>query len=170
MRTISPFELKDNFFKGINDDWMLITAVNKDGKVNTMTASWGGFGIMWGKPVCVCVIRPHRYTNEFVSGADRLTLSFLEDGNREALKICGTKSGRDCDKIAEAGLCIVRENDYAYFAQSRLTFVGKKIYVDEIKEDNFLDKAIIDSKYPQRDYHVVYLCEIEKVLEKELNI
>ena len=167
MRNISPFELTNNFFKEINEEWMLITAVNEEGKVNTMTASWGGFGIMWGKPVCVCVIRPQRYTNEFVSNSDRLTLSFLGGGNRDALKICGTKSGRDSNKIAEAGLDIIREDDYAYFAQSRLTFVAKKIYVDEIKEGNFLDRTIIDSKYPLRDYHIVYVCEIEKVLEKE---
>ncbi len=164
MKTVSPFELPDNFFKAINDDWMLVTAVKPDGSVNTMTASWGGIGIMWARPICTCVIRPQRYTNEFVKASDRLTLTFLKDGNREALKLCGRVSGRDCDKINDAGLTVVKEDDYAYFAQSRLTFVCKKIYVDRIKEENFLDKSIIDSKYPLRDYHDVYVCEIEKVI------
>jgi hypothetical protein len=84
-------------------------------------------------------------------------LSFLEDGNREALRICGRKSGRDCDKITEAGLSLVTEGDYAYFAQSRLTVVAKKLYVSRFEEGNFIDKSIIDSAYPNRDYHDIYM-------------
>ena len=167
MKIIRPDEIKDNIFSAINDEWMLVSAVNSKGKVNTMTASWGGFGIMWNKPVCVCVIRPQRYTSEFVKDSDRITLSFLEEGNREALKICGTKSGRDCDKIKEAGLETVVEDNCVFFAQSRLTVVGKKIYVSSFKEENFLDKSIIDSKYPTRDFHDVYVCEIERVVVKD---
>lgn len=167
MKLIRPEEIRDNIFSAINDEWMLVTAVNSKGEVNTMTASWGGFGIMWNKPVCVCVIRPQRYTSEFVKDSERISLSFLFEGNKEALKICGTKSGRDCDKIKEAGLKVIAEDDVAYFDKSRLVIVGKKIYVSSFKEENFLDKSIIDSKYPSRDYHDVYVCEIEKVLVSE---
>ncbi len=167
MKEITSYDIKENLFNSVMHDWMLITAVNKEGKVNTMTASWGGFGIMWSRPVCVCVIRPQRYTREFVDDADRLTLSFLTEGHREALNLCGKVSGRDCDKIAEAGLHTVTDGDLAYFEESRLVVCGKKIYVSEFKEDNFLDKTLIDSKYPLRDYHKVYVCEIEKVLVKD---
>ncbi len=167
MKTVSPFELSDNFFKALSDEWMLVTAVDKNGKVNTMTASWGGFGYMWARPVGLCVIRPQRYTNEFAKEADIITLSFLEDGNRDALKLCGTVSGRDRDKITEAGLTVIKEDGYAYFEQSRLTLVGRKIYVDRFKEECFLDKSIIDEKYPKRDYHDVYVLEIEKVIVKD---
>lgn len=165
-REISPCDIKENLFRAVGEDWMLVTAEKKDGSVNTMTASWGGFGVMWGRPVCVCVIRPQRYTLEFVNEAERLTLSFLEDGHREALNICGKKSGRDCDKITEAGLDVVKDGDIAGFAQARMVVAGKKIYVDRIKEDCFLDRSIIDSKYPKRDYHIVFVCEIEKVFVK----
>ncbi len=167
MKEIMPYDIKENLFQSVMHDWMLITAVNKEGKVNTMTASWGGFGIMWSRPVCVCVIRPQRYTREFVDDAQRLTLSFLTDGHREALNLCGKISGRDCDKIAEAGLHTVTDGDLAYFEESRLVVCGKKIYVSEFKEENFLDPTLIDSKYPLRDYHKVYICEIEKVLVKD---
>lgn len=164
---ISPYDLKENFFSAIDRDWMLITAKNKHGQINTMTASWGGTGIMWNKPVCMCMIRPQRYTFDFVEQNDRLTLSFLDDGNREALKICGSKSGRDCDKIREAGLETVVEGDFAYFSQSRLVVVGRKIYADDVKENCFIDRKIITEKYPLRDYHRMYICEIEKILIKE---
>lgn len=167
MREITPYQIKENIFDSVNNKWMLITVTDKNGKVNTMTASWGGFGIMWNKPVCVCVIRPQRYTNTFAAHAERITLSFLEDGNREALKICGTKSGRDCDKIAEAGLHTVLDCDVAYFEEAKTVIVGKKLYVDLLKEDCFLDKDLSDKMYPNKDYHYAYICEIEKVLTKE---
>ncbi len=167
MKSVSPFDLPDNFFKALAEEWMLVTAVDSSGRVNTMTASWGGFGYMWARPVALCVIRPQRYTNEFAKEADVITLSFLEDGNREALKLCGTVSGRDRDKIGESGLTVINEDDYAYFEQSRLTIVGRKIYVDRMKEECFLDKKIVDDKYPKRDYHDVYVLEIEKVFVKD---
>ncbi len=167
MREIHVTELNDNFFKAIGDDYMLITVVDEDGKVNTMTAAWGSVGVMWWKPVCVGVIRPQRYTNEIASKVNRMTFTFFGENKKDALKICGTVSGRDCDKITLAGLSTVREDDYAYFEDAELVLVCKKIYVDEIKEECFIDKSIIDSKYPKRDFHKVYVCEIEKVLVKE---
>ncbi len=165
-REISPFEMKDNLFHEVNDEWMLITAENSEGKINTMTASWGGFGIMWGKPVCVCVIRPQRYTAEFVEENERLSLSFLEEGHREALKICGTKSGRDCGKIKEAGLTPVKLGKIYGYNEAKTVVCGKKIYTDVIKESGFIDRSLIDSKYPLRDYHRVFVCEIEAVYVK----
>jgi flavin reductase (DIM6/NTAB) family NADH-FMN oxidoreductase RutF len=102
-----------------------------------------------------------------VDDAEKLTLSFLSEGHRDALALCGKVSGRDCDKITEAGLHTVTDGDIAYFEESRLVVCGKKIYVSEFKEENFLDPTIIDSKYPLRDYHKVYVCEIEKVLIKD---
>ncbi|MBE6622543.1 MAG: flavin reductase family protein [Ruminococcaceae bacterium] len=163
MKEIKPYDITDNLFTAVNHDWMLITAMNRDGKVNTMTASWGGFGILWGKPVCVCVIRPQRYTHQFTEEADRLTLTFLKEGHREALNLCGTVSGRDGNKIEKAGLHTVIDGEYAYFEESRLVICGRKIYVSQIKEENFLDPAIVASKYPQKDFHTVYVCEIESV-------
>jgi len=167
MREIKPYEINENLFTAIKDDWMLITAMNREGKINTMTASWGGFGIMWARPVCLCVIRPQRYTREFVDETDRLTLSFLTEGHREALNLCGRVSGRDCDKIKEAGLHTVTDGDLAYFEESRLAVCGKKLYVSEFKEENFLDPSIVTSKYPLKDFHKVYVCEIEKVIVKD---
>ena len=167
MREILPSEIEGNVFSSINNEWMLITALKKDGSVNTMTASWGGFGIMWNKPVCLCAIRPQRYTNEFVKENDRLTLTFLKDGNREALKLCGTKSGRDTDKITDAGLRTVIDGDVAYFEQSKLVIVGRKIYVSALKADCFTDKELLTKNYPKNDLHDIYVCEIERVLVSE---
>ena len=67
-KEIKPEQLDKNIFHLLNDEWMLITA-QKDNIVNTMTASWGGFGILWNKRVSNVVIRPQRYTKEFIDGS-----------------------------------------------------------------------------------------------------
>src|SRR5574344_709569 len=103
MEKINVKELNDNIFDTIGKEWMLVCAGNKE-KFNMMTASWGCLGWLWNKPVAVVFIRPERYTYGFVEDNARVTLSFFGQECRKALQICGTKSGRDCDKVAEAGL------------------------------------------------------------------
>ena len=76
-REIKPEELKENPFDLIGKQWMLITAGDET-KCNTMTASWGGVGIMWGKPTATAYIRDSRFTKEFVDGSEYYTLSFFE--------------------------------------------------------------------------------------------
>lgn len=103
MKEINVSQLQDNLFDAIGKEWMLVTAGTAE-KFNTMTASWGGTGILWGKPVAFLFIRPERYTYEFIEKGETLTLSFLGEENKDIHKVCGSKSGRDTDKIAETGL------------------------------------------------------------------
>jgi flavin reductase (DIM6/NTAB) family NADH-FMN oxidoreductase RutF len=164
---ISPYELEGNVFEQIGKDWALITAMKKEsGDVNTMTASWGGMGVIWRDPSFVCVIRPQRYTYEFSENADILTLSFFDEKYRDALKICGTKSGRDGNKIAEAGLTVVHDGEAAYFDEAKTVLVGRKVYTDMLREDSFVDKSIISTHY-NGDLHRFYVCKIERVLIKK---
>jgi flavin reductase (DIM6/NTAB) family NADH-FMN oxidoreductase RutF len=103
-REISAVEL-DNAIKMIGDDWMLITAYDKDQyRVNAMTASWGALGVLWNKDVCVCFVRPQRHTHKLLSEQNRFSVAFLSDEYRDALKLCGTKSGKDVDKLEGSGL------------------------------------------------------------------
>ena len=102
-REISVEQLKDNPFTLINKDWMLITAGDAE-KHNTMTASWGGVGELWGKYVSTIYIRPQRYTLEFVEREEYYSLCFFGPEYRQALSLCGSKSGRDVDKDAATGL------------------------------------------------------------------
>ena len=165
-KEIKPAELTGNTFHMIGSDWMLVTAADGE-KFNTMTASWGGMGILWNKPVCFVFIRPQRYTYEFTEKSDTLTLSFFGGREREALTVCGRKSGRDCDKVAEAGLTpfMIDEKDWS-FEEAEVILKGRKIYIDDIKECGMLDPSIMKN-YPANDFHRVYICEIEKVLVKK---
>ena len=86
-----------NPFTKIGSDWMLITAGDKE-KANTMTASWGGFGVLWGKNVAYIFVRESRYTKEFLDKKDTFSLTFFE-GHKMDLKYLGAVSGRNEDKI-----------------------------------------------------------------------
>ncbi len=158
-KLIKPEDITDNTFKLIGNDWMLITAGNVE-KYNTMTASWGGLGILWGKKVCFIFIRPQRYTYEFVESAKTFTLSFFDDSYRSALNYCGTKSGRDVDKAKETGITPLEDAPgMVFFKEARLYMECRKIYFQDINPANFIDMGI-DKNYANKDYHRMYIGEI----------
>jgi len=154
----------EDAFDLIGKRWMLVTAVNKD-KFNTMTASWGGIGWLWNKPVAFVFVRPERYTHEFIEREDRLTLSFYAEKHRPALQFCGTKSGRDVDKPKETGLVpVVLESGAVTFSQAWLTLDCRKLFKTSMAEQNFVDKSILERCYgdkPGGSFHDVYVVEIE---------
>lgn len=158
-------ELNENVFELIGKKWMLITAA-KEGKSNTMTASWGGLGVMWGKKVAYVVIRPQRYTKEFIDVAESFSLSFLPEKFRKELSYLGSVSGRDEDKIAKAGLSLTYQEEVPYFEKSELVLICKKLFVQEFKDESFLDKSILDTWYKAGDNHYLYIAEIIDVLKK----
>ena len=114
-KKITTEDLSLNPFKRIAKDWMLITA-EKDGKANTMTAGWGGLGVMWGKDVAFIVIRESRFTKEFVDGSEYFSLTFFDEGYKKELGYLGSVSGRDEDKIAKSGLTLAPD-DAPYFKE-----------------------------------------------------
>ena len=161
---ISPYDLTQNPFKLIGKDWMLITA-EADGKINTMTASWGGVGILWNKPVAFLFIRPTRHTFSFTEKSEYLTLNFLPEQYRKELSYCGTVSGRDENKIEKCGFT-VKKDVAPYFEEADTVFICKKHYGDMICADGFIHPEMIESCYADKNYHKLYIVEIEKVLKK----
>lgn len=152
---------------GLKNKWMLITAAKPDGTVNTMTASWGGFGVMWNKEVAYVVIRPQRYTKEFVDSAESFSLSFFDSSYKKALSHLGSVSGRDEDKIATTGLTVRFKNEIPYFEEAEEVILVKKLFVQPIREDAFLDKDIIEKWYPEKDFHYLYIAEVTGILKGE---
>ena len=156
--------LKESVFSLIGDRWMLVAATDKNGKTNAMTASWGGMGVLWGKKVAFVFIRPQRYTKRFVDEAAKFTLSFFDDSYKNMLGYMGKVSGKDEDKIAKSGLTVTDRNGATVFKEASLTLVCRKTYRDTLKEENLIDKSIIEKWYPQKDYHDVYVAEIVEEL------
>jgi flavin reductase (DIM6/NTAB) family NADH-FMN oxidoreductase RutF len=159
--------LKESTFKLLGSDWMLITAGSIE-SFNTMTAAWGGLGVLWDKNVCYCFIRPQRYTYEFMEKADSFTLSFFEEEYRGMLDFCGANSGRDTDKVKETGITPAGGKlSTVYFSEARLVFICRKIYFQDLIPDHFLDQSI-QKNYPEKDYHRMYIGEIVSCLKKNL--
>lgn len=154
----------------IGKEWMLVTAGTPE-NFNMMTASWGGIGFLWNKPVAFVFVRPERHTYNFIEAHERLTLSFYGEGCRDALTFCGTKSGRDYDKAKSCGLSpVATDNGSVSFAQARLTLECKKLYKGALKSQDFLSKECLDKWYndqPGGSFHAVYVVEIENLYEGE---
>lgn len=169
MREITLEELNENPFALIGKEWMLVTA-GSESKSNTMTASWGGMGVLWGKPVAFVFVRPERYTHEFMEREDRFTLSFLGAAqNRDAYKICGTLSGRDGDKVLQAGLTPqLTPCGTPSFREARLVLSCRKLYKTRLASDSFLSSDCLDRWYHEGEgggLHDMYIAEIEHVYE-----
>jgi len=163
MRQIDPHTLTCAPFAMFDDDWALLTA-GDDKSCNTMTVSWGGMGILWGMPVTFVVVRPTRHTYGFIESLDRYTLTFFKgEEKRAALNLCGSKSGRDMDKIAAAGLRPVYGEGVTWFEDAAQVYICRKLYCQDIAPANMLDPAI-DRNYPAKDYHRMYIGEIENLL------
>ena len=169
MHTFQPFpaELVElNPFDKIGKEWALVSAGSKV-KYNTMTVSWGGMGVLWGKNVTYIFIRESRYTKELIDGGDFFTLSFLDEEYREALNYCGSKSGRDAsDKFKDAGLTAAFRHGIPYPDEARLVMVCKKMAAVPIGEDTFLDSTIKDKWYKDGDMHTMYVGEIIEIMAR----
>ena len=148
MKEIKPEELQKNPFQMIGKEWLLVTA-EKEGKANT---------------VAYVFIRPQRYTKEFIDAGDHFSLSVLGEDYRKTLNYFGTVSGRDEDKIAKSGLHVAHENGTPYFEEANTVLVCRKLYAQPYDPACFIDKSCDEKWYPNKDYHTMYIAEIEKVL------
>jgi len=163
-QVIPPTEITDNTFKLLDKDWMLVTAGNLK-HFNTMTASWGHLGVLWNLPIAIVYIRPQRYTYEFANKYPDYTLTFFPEKFRPALQFCGSRSGRDIDKVAETHLTPIQtERGNVIFEEARLVLECRKVYEDDLKKKNFLLPEVAKKHYPKNDFHKFYMGEIVNVL------
>lgn len=166
LKKVDSRALDKNVFSLIGEQWMLITAGTPN-HCNTMTASWGGLGVLWGTNVATCYIRPGRYTKQFVEERDYFSLSFLGEEYRKQLAFCGSKSGRDVDKIKECGFTLTSgAGDAPFIQESELVLVCRKLYWQDMNPAHFLDAKIGEKWYPEKDYHRIYVGEITEAYQK----
>lgn len=156
-------DIKRNVFENFDDDWMLVSA-GTESNYNTMTASWGGIGFIWTKPVFYLLIRKNRYTLEFLENNEVFTCAYFEEKYKDALMVCGSKSGKDGDKVKEAGLNVtsVPEYDAVTFKESKNTFVCKKVLHQPLEEECFDDLDIRKEFYNGEEDHVLFIGTIEE--------
>lgn len=163
-RKLEPSQINRNTFSLILDDWFLLSAGELT-SFNTMTASWGGFGILWNKPVVFCFVRPQRFTYQFIESAETFTLSFFNENHREALRYCGKVSGKQFDKMKATGLKpFLSPSGSIFYEQAELLIECRKLYFSDLDPTNFIHPAISEN-YPKKDFHRMYIGEILSVYE-----
>lgn len=155
-----------NPFAAIGSQWMLVSAGDEEA-CNTMTASWGGMGVLWGVPTVTIYLRPQRYTREFVEANELFTISLLGEEHREALKYCGTVTGREVPhKIEAAGLTPLFLEGTTAIGEAQTILVCRKLYADDMPPENFILKEADERWYPEKDYHRMYIAQITKALQR----
>ena len=169
MQNFEKLDVKflENSIKSIGDDWMLITVEDEqNNKVNAMTASWGALGVLWNKPVCICFIRPERYTYKLLENKKELSIAFLDESRRQALTFCGRNSGADCDKLSACGLTSSRIDGVSVIDEAQINLVCRVLYEGDLEESGFLDKSLL-SNYANAGYHGIFICEIINAYKKQ---
>ena len=126
-KEISPEHWDESAFRMIGKR-MLLVGTPAGSRVNAMTASWGGFGVLWGKPVVYLWIRPERYTHSLLEEGRCFSANILPQGMEEVYRICGSHSGRDTDKPAQCGLTAQRSEGIPFFAESETTALCRLLY------------------------------------------
>lgn len=160
-QTIPLTDLRLNAFGAWEPGWFVLTAgENRPGGYNSMTVSWGTMGVIWHRPLVMVVVRPQRYTYEFIERYDTFSLCAFDESHRPALNILGTVSGRDCNKIARSALTPIPLTKIACpgFDEAELILECRKAYFDDLNPEHFLADYIAPNY--QGDYHRMYFGEI----------
>ena len=171
MNKVEPSEFVARTFAQFDKGWFLLTGGDFATKWNTMTVSWGFAGTMWGKPVVAVVVRPTRYTREFLDARAEFTLSAFPEKYRKALTICGTKSGRDCDKMALTGLTPVASETVKppTFKEANLVLECRTLYRQPMTEASFIDRTPFEKCYSSAaDLHIMYIAEVLTVRQAKV--
>lgn len=163
-KNISADKIPGNIIKLLND-WILITS-GTDDKINVMTASWGGLGVLWEKPMSFCFINPTRYSINTMDEGDTYTISFYTEAYKDAMLYCGTKSGRDTDKIKGSGLTPIKTPSGAtVFSEAWMILECKKIIAQPIQSESVIVKPS-NNDWSKNGYHKMYIGEILNVWVK----
>lgn len=132
-----------------------------EGKTNTMTIGWASIGLIWGKPVFTAMIRHSRYTHELIEKSGEFTISIPFGEMKAALGLCGSKSGRDMDKLAAANLSAApgKKINTPVISGCKLHYECKVIAKQDLPAET-LSAAVNDQWYKDGDYHTLYFGEI----------
>lgn len=168
MHAFQPYPIKEiefNPFVRFGEKWGALTT-KADDKINTMTISWGGVGVIWDKPVATVYVRESRFTKELLDKSETFSVTFFEDKFQRTLKYLGQVSGRDEDKLKNARLTINEHQGIPFIDEGNFIVVCKKLYSLPLTLDDVFDKDVEGKYYTTKDLHTMYLGEIVELLAR----
>lgn len=138
-----------------------LTAADGD-KANTMTISWGNVGFEWKMPIFITMVRQTRFTKKFIDKSGEFTVTIpLDDSMKSSLAVCGSKSGRDTDKIKECSLELADSETVSapYIkTDNAIVIECKVVYENELDPEKMSDK--VKAFYNNDSIHTMYYGEI----------
>lgn len=166
-----PLDLNDsvtdpfNPFSLLNDKWGALTTM-ADGRVNIMTISWGGVGVLWGKNVATIYIRKSRFTHDLLESGSNFSVTFFDDPKyKNTLKYLGAASGRNEDKVAASKLHINVSHEIPFIDEGSLVLVCRTLARVPMNIAD-LPKEIQETYYKDGDAHDIYFGEILEMMAK----
>jgi flavin reductase (DIM6/NTAB) family NADH-FMN oxidoreductase RutF len=146
---------------------LLLASTGKSRRANVMTIGWANIGILWYKPFFLAYVRKSRYTHELLEETGDFTVNVPPDNFDDVIEYCGTRSGRNVDKVKELGLKIEdsRIVKSPGLAASPVTLECKIVFKKEI-ESNDVPSHVRDRFYSKDDYHTCYFAEIVNIISR----
>ena len=159
--------IKPEVFRVFGTQNALLTAGDKT-NCNTMTIGWCQLGKLWNLDACTVYVRPERYTYRFMEEHNYFTVSVLPERCKSIMQVCGTKSGRDMDKIRECGLTLCHgAGDAPFFEEAEWVLVCKKLYAQDMKPEFVKDERVFQSYTPAKgSWHRMYVGEVLEAHQK----
>ena len=138
---------------------LLLASTRRDGKSNVMTIGWATVGIIWGRPVAVVLVRPSRYTYEFIEDSKVFTINVPTPEMKKFVSLCGTSSGREVDKLAQVQTSMGQEIDCVTIDTCPLVYECRVAHWNDIQPDTLLPK-IRSGAYARGNFHRLYYGQI----------
>ncbi len=168
MHTFQPYPIdviEFNPFVKFGQEWAALTTQSGD-KINTMTISWGGVGVLWGKNVATVYVRDSRYSKELIDNGEFFSITFFEKQYHRSLQYLGAVSGKQEDKFKGAGLTVNKHLSIPFVDEGNFVILCRKLSATKITADQFCDSQIEDNYYADGDYHTMYVGEIMQLLAR----
>ena len=163
---ITTAQYQESVYKAIGQNWALLTSGGKD-KVNTMTVSWGGVGVLWNKDVVFVFVRNSRYTRELLDASGVFSLSFLDhEAYSREYKYLGAASGRNEDKISAARLHVANKLGVPYIDEAATVILCTTLFKQELNTDaeHFRVPGLDTKFYADKDLHNLYVGEVVQIM------
>ena len=159
LHRLEKIELTPEIFSVFRRQPPLLTAGDRE-SCNTMTIGWCGLGRIWNLPACTVYVRPERYTYEFMENQEYFTVSVPALADHDRMKVFGTRSGRDTDKLAEAGMTLAyTDSGVPYIAGSEWVLVCRKLYAQDLQPEHLTDDRP-ERFYQGEGWHRMYIGEV----------
>lgn len=161
-KKVSPDHRYSKTLERLASPGLLLASTDSAGESNVMTIGWGSMGIIWGRPCFVVLVRPSRYTYRFIEDSRIFTVNVPTLEMRDYVTMCGTRSGRDVDKIGEydVDVCMGQNVAAITFDAAPMVYECRVLHHNDLIPAN-LDQGVEDRSYGGSDYHRVYFGEIE---------